>query len=476
MDKKKKNAKLFLVLLIILFAAGFFLRLFPLRVFNNGDETVYLQHAEIFFSGRDNFSELDFRPPFLSIIIFLCYFIWHHVFMAEILVAFIGALGIIFMFLLGKLIYDEKTALIGSCLYAFLPYLVKQSHFILTDVPSLVFFMASIYFLLMGFSKSKSVYFFLSGVLFGISFLTRFSILFLSVVYLPYFIIYKSNFKKFIFLALGSALVSFPYFLWAQLSSGFFLTPLLNYRLVENVFGTRRPSSFHIVNMNEIIPFFILLFFLLGTFFSFKEHKSRLIRNHGLVTLMLWVFVFFIFLSLLPAKEIRYLIPLAVPILLISAKGILEFYKKIYGSKYFVPFLIVIFMLVIYFLYSFRASLFIKQLQLSITQTQGFVLNNSFETIEIAYYIKEHIPQDYVVYTDAKLPVLSYYTNMKILYPPRIDFPGHMKKSYFIHYLKEDWAGDETLLSQSHKFKLIKIFNNARIYEYTPCEVFRNDE
>ncbi len=73
---KKKTASFLIILFILIIA--FFLRLLPIRIAHFWDETVYLQHAEIFFSGRTNFDdELSFRPPLLSIKLNFAFFIKH---------------------------------------------------------------------------------------------------------------------------------------------------------------------------------------------------------------------------------------------------------------------------------------------------------------------------------------------------------------------------------------------------------------
>lgn len=54
--------------LVLLIAAGFVLRLWPLSKVRFWDETVYLQNAEVICCGKANYSELDSRPPVLSLI------------------------------------------------------------------------------------------------------------------------------------------------------------------------------------------------------------------------------------------------------------------------------------------------------------------------------------------------------------------------------------------------------------------------
>lgn len=60
--------------LIMLVACGFLVRLLPIARCHFWDETVYLQNAEVICCGKSNYSELDNRPPLLSLIFAATFF------------------------------------------------------------------------------------------------------------------------------------------------------------------------------------------------------------------------------------------------------------------------------------------------------------------------------------------------------------------------------------------------------------------
>src|SRR6266403_4191820 len=72
---------------ILLVAGAFIVRLWPMSQAHFWDETVYLQNAEVICCGKANYSELDSRPPLLSLIFAVLFLLWHHVYAASIAAA-----------------------------------------------------------------------------------------------------------------------------------------------------------------------------------------------------------------------------------------------------------------------------------------------------------------------------------------------------------------------------------------------------
>ena len=139
MPKKSKNKLIEIIFIIILFIASSFILLFPLEASHYWDESIYLQHAEIFSSGKNNYSELYYRPPFLSLAISFGYLFWHNLYMAQIVTTLINVLGIVCLYFLGKRLFNWQTGAIASILLMLSPFCIIWSHFVLTDMPSLSF-------------------------------------------------------------------------------------------------------------------------------------------------------------------------------------------------------------------------------------------------------------------------------------------------------------------------------------------------
>ncbi len=132
--------------LFVLLAAGFLVRLWGMSKFHYWDEMVYLQNAQVICCGRVNYSELDFRPPLLSLSFAGVFFLWHHIYAACITTAFLDALGPVFLFFAGCLSVGRLPATISSLLLAFSPFFVgifpdtfisdDTGKILLTDSPS----------------------------------------------------------------------------------------------------------------------------------------------------------------------------------------------------------------------------------------------------------------------------------------------------------------------------------------------------
>src|SRR3989344_8977935 len=100
-----------ILIFVLIFIIAFSLRLFPIRISNWWDETVYLQNAETIFSGRTNYDEFSFRPPLLSILISIAFLINHSIWAANIVAPLISALFPVFLFLIAKKIFNKKVAI-----------------------------------------------------------------------------------------------------------------------------------------------------------------------------------------------------------------------------------------------------------------------------------------------------------------------------------------------------------------------------
>src|SRR5262245_31337594 len=70
-------------ILAVLCLVGLAVRTLPLTLSHEWDETVYLQNAKVIGEGRENYSELDYRPPLLSVFYAAGFWIWYDVYVAN---------------------------------------------------------------------------------------------------------------------------------------------------------------------------------------------------------------------------------------------------------------------------------------------------------------------------------------------------------------------------------------------------------
>ena len=105
--KKKRKIKKEFLILIILLLIGFSLRVF-LSTCYYWDELIYLQHSEIMTGKINNYNELDFRPPLLSVMIAGFYLFWHNSLIANIFVTLLATFSILLIYLVGKEMFNKK--------------------------------------------------------------------------------------------------------------------------------------------------------------------------------------------------------------------------------------------------------------------------------------------------------------------------------------------------------------------------------
>ena len=151
----KRN--LYFIVFIFLILLVFLASLIPIRLYHWWDETSYLQNAEVIFSERDNYDEFSFRPPLLSIIIALGFYIWHSTIFASILVAIICMAAPVFIFLAAKKMYGLQVGFIASLLLALTNFFIYNSNSIMTDIPALSLLSISFYLTLLN-NRQKALF------------------------------------------------------------------------------------------------------------------------------------------------------------------------------------------------------------------------------------------------------------------------------------------------------------------------------
>ncbi len=160
-------------LVVVLVAAAFLLRLLPLSMARFWDEAVYLQNAEVICCGKVNYSELDSRPPLLSLLFAAVFLLWHHVYAASIVTALLNTVGPVLLYVSGRLIAGRIPAAIASLLLAFSPFFVSvfppglvsadTGNSLLSDSPALTLLLLSFWLLLRAVRKQTDLGFVCAG-------------------------------------------------------------------------------------------------------------------------------------------------------------------------------------------------------------------------------------------------------------------------------------------------------------------------
>lgn len=449
--------RLVLLILAVIFSLSFVLRLWPMETSKYWDECVYLQHSEIIFSGRDNYSEMFLRPPMLPVMIALLYIFWHNLLVANIMEAFIGALGTVLAYLLGKEFYNERVGLLAAILFGLSPYLVYASNHIWSDVPSLVFLMASFYALKK--AEKNRVLYLASGILFSFSVLTRFTSLFIGPVFLLYFYLKKIKFGEIKHWFLGSIASILPYLAWVQINYGFFLETFIR---AGSLTADKSDTTFlYITGLVEIYPLVTLVGLVIFLMFFLKKMKQRSDTDLLMIS---WIIFFIALMYTIRHREPRYLIPVAFPVCILAARGYDLLLER--GSKPLRTSVILV--LIILASVSFAQSF----------QRLGYPFLNFYDTqeVKVSKYINSiEGKDDYMIYSNENYPVYAYYTERKVTFLENQDeyfykvFPENMKmKGFYLYYRNLGQHPNEEWMDLSDRFTKIETVENVTVYEYNP--------
>jgi len=475
MNKKK----LFIVSIIVaILVFSFLLRLWPLQVSHWWDETVYLQNSEVIFSGRANFDEFWLRPPMLSIIFAGSYFIYHHLFTAAVMVALLGTLGVFFVYLLGKELFNERVGILAALLYGFSPFLVNASHWIMATMPSMTFLAISFYILLKATKKNNKWLYLFSGIIFTISMLIRFTSIPLLAVVVAYAYLIKESRKGMLWFGYGLVGSMLPYLIWVQIKYGFFLSVFLHGSgavsdQVGNVF-------YYFIYMFEVFSAIIIVGFILYIIFKIRDFKKKKLgvatKNKSKlqiffdklgryeVVLYVWIIIFFSYMSITPHKEPRYILPIAVPLVLLAAKGF-DFLLRRKRQSTKVLFIFIIFVLAIVSFWS------------SFTRLDQPLINTyEADNLKASKYLVSLDKPDYVFYANNDWPVYAYYTGLKIEILENWDeyfyevFPNNMpEQGFFVYYKNVPKEPSEEWLDSEESFTRLREFGELVVYEYIPA-------
>jgi len=457
MDKKKQV--IFVIFLIGLIITSFFIRLIPIRLAHFWDETVYLQHAEMMFSGRTNFDELSFRPPLLSILFYLAFFIKHSVISASVVTALFGATISLFIFLIGRKIYNNEIGIISALVFAFTPFLTLNSNYLLTDIPVITFMALSFYFLLF---RERKWFLFLSGMFFSLAILMKFTAILMVLVFLFYFILNKFKFKEILFFGFGALLVILPYFIWCQIQFGNFLIPFIKGPGMVN--DKNESTYFYLTNFSKAFGIFVLggvFLWAISFFYDFKNKRYKIMKQE--LVMLFWILVFLIYLSKTPHKELRYILPITIPIILLASKGFWFFIARIkkYEFLFWIGFCL-------YLIFMISNTYAFDSLQ------NGVIIDRTIsDEMRIADYLRD-IGYEGIIYSNQRWPVLAYYTGLEVrlLWPQDekiyLDIPHLMKDSGIIIGMFGVKEPQPMWLDDDSRFTNYREIGDFFIYDYSP--------
>ncbi len=472
-------------LVVVLVAAAFLLRLLPLSMARFWDEAVYLQNAEVICCGKVNYSELDSRPPLLSLLFAAVFLLWHHVYAASIVTALLNTVGPVLLYVSGRLIAGRIPAAIASLLLAFSPFFVSvfppglvsadTGNSLLSDSPALTLLLLSFWLLLRAVRKQTDLGFVCAGFVLALAVLMRFASL-SSVGVLSLLVLAAERWRRAaLTCAAGFAAGIGPYLCWSRLRYGAFLTTFRNGW--ENFQGPGASPLFYVDNFGAVFGWIscagLVLWIGRWVWENWKQRvgDDRIRRVEGAgarrsrrleAFLWLWAAALLLFFSALRYKEGRYVIPMAPPVFLLAGSGLSVLLRARQTAARLAGAVVLVGALIYTFL-PIRPRI-----------ESPFVDDEISEEMQVSDFLNRNVPPATVLYSNFNYPVFAYYTNLRVqrlwergpaLYDALNRLPGDgiliaYKASDVTPGLRQDW-----LDSNSH-FRRLREFPSLVVYEY----------
>ena len=217
--KNHVNSIIFLLLLTVIVSLITYYRvLVQMQIGPVSDSFDFLSNALVFAGQGIGYSDL-FRPPLFPFIISL-FFRLGYIFSSTIfaLDGLIFIFGVIGMFMLLKLQFNNIESFLGGLLYATFPIVISLLGFGFSDLASVSFTIWTFYFLILAVKKD-SKFFYLTFPFFILAFLTRYNNILMIFPILLYLTINRGriNFKN-LYIGIFASILTILLLVWKQSS------------------------------------------------------------------------------------------------------------------------------------------------------------------------------------------------------------------------------------------------------------------
>ena len=317
-----KNKK-YIYILLAMCLLGFIIRFYFASTYVvHGDEESYLYSGNLILKDKIPFKDYHSRSPvFLYLIAGFLYIFGSSIIAGRLLSITASVICSLFLYKIGKKLYNEKAGIFASALFLFSPVTLMWSVLLETEIVQAMFLSIAFYYFIKGIGDKKKWYFLLSGIIIGLSVFVRrtSAILYLSEVLFIIIIskwgfgnkIEKKNAISFIFL-LTIGLLSIFMIIFAFFShiAGF------DYMLSTFIKGSSRGSSAEIFPIIPKIPWLIIrgfyLIILLGLFIGMivrKHFSPSLVLKKifpNMAYLFLYIFIIVLYISLYYKTSLPY--------------------------------------------------------------------------------------------------------------------------------------------------------------------------
>jgi 4-amino-4-deoxy-L-arabinose transferase-like glycosyltransferase len=454
------------------------IRTLPLTYSHFWDETVFLQHARILVDGRTNYNEFSSRPPLLPFMYAAGYVVWDSIYVANVVQGIVSGAMVLFAFLYVRRIFGPVVGIAAAALFAFTPYVVARSHDLLTDAPAVSLMLAAMWL----FDRPGPRSALLAGVVFALAIQMRYTSLFLASYLVLDAVVTRRKLRHLMLAGAAAALGIAPYLLWNYSRFG---SPVFPFELAKRIvreWTALVPPVFYLHALTEIFPMTVWALFALGIAELLRSRScaagrsARSVEDKRQIVLLAWGAAFLAYMLTIPHKEVRYLLPLAIPVLVIAAVGL----TRIASRALTMPPKLRIVAVSLAFL--IVAAEFGPALAPLLREPVDRFVSSE---VEIAEYLRTHSsPQD-TIYAAHNYPVFAFYSERRTmsLLPIQDDFDRvwreRMNQPGFLVYTHPDQLGDihsisrvlkpeRAFLEMNREFRAVHEFPTATVYRYDP--------
>jgi len=520
----------FLIPIIITF--GFFLSASYLALFQNlvwtqTDGLYYLNFGRAILEGNGQNVIIVNGQIGTSVLFAFLESIFHDAFIVEKMIAVLSGSVIVFLsFLITRNIFDFRIAVVVALFFAFQPRLYFVSIQALNELLPVAMIMSSLFVLTR--KNPTIIHYVLIGTILGLSSIFRLQSAFILLAILVFILLRNKNIRKNIF----SGLIVFVFFLLAlspqliynitthgeiwDAFPGYYIGDLYYFQTPEwhdQVVNTHDISLTSIISLDvdlffknyfsnlfffnpdkllnfgsmdnlsivPLVPFISILFIILGIVYM-KTSLSQSIQNNFLPLLILPI-IFFPLISLIPVYRAYHLLPILLPVIILSSVFLVDAVPKII-SKFkkqsspndfkFVSITIIIVILFLNFGFTYKlidASLYGNTSQK--IDAENF-LNTFFQHRDISKqpameikHIAEILSKEHNIedkYIMANSPSVPYYTNSNFILA--IFTEGNEENSIddFLHRI--GWNESEIFRSNIHSYPPNRMNNELPVPDY----------
>ena len=308
--------------LIIIIVSASVLRVWDLgNVGFNGDEAVYSGQSAT-LAGYEEFAKYfsiyRAHPLFLQFIVSL-FFSSFGVSdtIARIAPAIFGILTVIFVYFIGKELYDKRVAMVAAIVMTIIPYHIIVSRQVLLDVPLSFFSTLTLFFVIRYLGQDKGIHWlYFIGASSGLSFLSKEVGIFVLVASIICLILTKKfSLKKLAIIGSSFLLATSPFWI-PILTIQEAQQTALSYWQWQTSRDQNQPNTFYLsIIFRDALGFALTGLFVLSLIYLWKIRK---LRDPNTLILLTWIGTTLLLFQLLPIKGFHFAQSLVPPFVLLG--------------------------------------------------------------------------------------------------------------------------------------------------------------